>query len=158
MADLQTMSPQAIIRHVKAAGCVERAAVEALRKRLNDDWVISIEEAEWLFQINQQVADNPENCPSWPALYVEAISRFVVMDMESPGEVSASEAEWLRKHIPSDPAALSAADVRLLNHIRDLASNCCGTLEVYFAHASQKSPVSQPLNARVPMDAGIEDE
>ena len=136
MADLQAMSPDGIIKHLKETGKVEQIAVEALSKRLHHDWVISSDEAEMLFQIQQQVGDHSDYCPTWPKMYVEAISRFVVMDMDTPGEVSTTEAEWLRKHIAANPTELSQTEAKLLNQVRALSSKWCPTLEPYFAQAA----------------------
>ena len=139
MADLQAMSPDEIIKHLNDAGSVERAAVEALSKRLHEDWVITADEAEMLFQIQQQVGDHPENCPTWTQLYVEAISRFVVMDMETPGEISPAEAAWLRKHIAAEPGELSQTESKLLNQVRSLSGKWCPSLEPFFAQAASQS-------------------
>ncbi len=57
--------------------------------------------AEFLFDLNDAMTDRP-NHQSWSELVVEAISDHVLEDEESPGEVDATEAEWLVRRIKAD--------------------------------------------------------
>jgi hypothetical protein len=72
-----------------------------LRKELYADGVIDREEADLLFELNDATS-GAANDPSWNALFVEAISDFLLKDEISPGEVDDNEAEWLLARIVKD--------------------------------------------------------
>ena len=58
-------------------------------------------EADFLFDINDAVSGK-ENAPSWKNLFVEALSKHVLEDINSPGEIDEDEAEWLINRIEGD--------------------------------------------------------
>lgn len=58
-------------------------------------------EADFLFELNDATSGNA-NSPAWKDLFVEALSKHVLEDEESPGEIDADEAEWLLKNIEGD--------------------------------------------------------
>jgi sigma-B regulation protein RsbU (phosphoserine phosphatase) len=57
--------------------------------------------ADFLFDLNDAMAGRP-NHPTWTPLFVEAISDHVLADEQSPGEVDASEADWLVQRMEAD--------------------------------------------------------
>lgn len=59
-------------------------------------------EAEWLFELHQHISHQYPLSKSWKALMVDAISRHVLEDEESPDEVDEEEVEWLRQHLLVD--------------------------------------------------------
>ncbi len=136
MSQFQSMSADAIVKHFMEAGVVEPEAVEALEKRINSDWVISADEAEMLFQINQKVGDHDDHCPNWGDFYVHAITRYVVNDMNTPGEISNEEAEWIRKHIHAD-GNLTQNEVKLLRHIKKCTTSYCDSMKPLFDSADR---------------------
>jgi uncharacterized membrane protein YebE (DUF533 family) len=58
-------------------------------------------EADFLFELNDAVSGK-RNDPSWKNLFVEAITRHVLDDETSPGEVDDDEAEYLVSKIQAD--------------------------------------------------------
>jgi len=58
-------------------------------------------EADFLFEINDAVTGKA-NTPGWQALLVEAITKHVLEDEVSPGEVDDDEAAWLIGKIEGD--------------------------------------------------------
>ena len=131
MSQFQSLSADEIVKLVYSTGKVDSEAVQALEKHLQADWVVTIDEAELLFQIDRQIGRHDDNCPSWRSLFIEAISRFVVFDMNTPGEISAEEAEWLRKHL-SPGNELTPNEVQLLRHIRKHSNSCCESMQHLF--------------------------
>ena len=131
MNQFQSLSADEIVRLVFSTGKVDREAVQALEKHLQADWVVTIDEAELLFQIDRQVGRQDENCPSWRPLFVEAISRFVVFDMNTPGEISTEEAEWLRRHL-SPGSDLTPNEVQLLKHMQKHSTSSCESMQNLF--------------------------
>lgn len=69
--------------------------VKSLEQFVKKDWVVDRSEAELMFKINQALGDNDEDCPEWCDFFVATVTRLVVMDMESPGEIDVSEGDWL---------------------------------------------------------------
>ncbi|MGL4101625.1 hypothetical protein ACSX02_12290, partial [Staphylococcus epidermidis] len=51
------------------------------------------EEANWLFELNDAVSGQ-NNSPNWGQLFIEAISKHVLEDVESPNEIDDEEAKW----------------------------------------------------------------
>ncbi len=131
MSHFDHMTADEIIRHLVTDGKISTEAVQLLERKLELDWVVTGDEAEMLFQINQHLGQLEENCPTWADLYVHAITQYLVFDMNTPGEVSTEEAEWLRKHIDAS-GKLSLNDVNLLKQIHKLAKVCCPTLHPLF--------------------------
>jgi len=82
-------------------GIIDAKEVVALRKELYADGVIDKEEADLLFELNDATS-GAANDPSWNALFVEAISDFLLKDEVSPGAVDEAEAEWLLARIVKD--------------------------------------------------------
>ncbi len=134
MNQFQSKTAEEIIKDLVAEGKVSTEAVQALDKHLNADWIITADEAEMLFRINKLVGRNDENCETWTELYVNAIARFVVYDLNTPGEVSADEAEWIQKHISRD-GEMSPSDIKLLQYIRRHATTICDLMQPLFSAA-----------------------
>jgi len=59
------------------------------------------QEADFLFELNDAVSGH-ENHPSWKRFFVEAISKHVLEDEASPGEVDSREAAWLTRKVEAD--------------------------------------------------------
>lgn len=58
-------------------------------------------EAEFLFELNTATSGKP-NDTSWRELFVEAISKHILEDEKSPGEVDDDEGAWLVRQIEGD--------------------------------------------------------
>ena len=69
--------------------------VRELERFVKEDWVIDEDEAKLLFRINGALEGSDNICPEWTQFFVASISRLVVMDMNSPGEIDESEGNWL---------------------------------------------------------------
>ena len=58
-------------------------------------------EADFLFDLNDATSGK-QNCNNWKTFFVEAISKHVLEDEESPGVIDEDEATWLINRIEGD--------------------------------------------------------
>jgi len=77
-------------------------------------------EADFLFDLNDATTGR-ENCPAWRALFVEAISAFLLEDPKSPGVVDSEESDWLVGHCGRD-RKIDGNERALLSYLRRHAS------------------------------------
>lgn len=127
-----SLTPHQIATQAAQAGRITTEQVAALAKHLRADWVICEAEAELLFQINAGVKSSDDNCQSWQQLFAEAISRFLVFDMNTPGEISDEESVWLQQHFKSSHS-LTDSEKFLLGEIRRHAKTVCPNMKALFA-------------------------
>ena len=107
-------------------GVIDEAEVSAIRAKIFDDGVIDQEEADFLFDLNDgtNVGDNHA---SWQALFVEAISSYVLDDESSPNEIDSDEGDWLLNRIEGD-GVCDANEIALLKNIQKKALRIDGKL------------------------------
>jgi len=84
-----------VLKEVLADQSINAEQVRELEKFVGKDRVIGQNEAKFIFRINQALGSNHDDCVEWTQFFVTTISRFVVMDMNSPGEIDESEGDWL---------------------------------------------------------------
>lgn len=108
----------ATLEEIKAAiledGIIDADEAAALKDRLYDDGVIDKEEADFLFEVNDAVSGKA-NDPAWIALFVEALTDYVLADEETPGEVDEDEAAYLIAQIDGDGQVDDIEKALLLN-------------------------------------------
>ena len=121
------------LNHLKADiiedGIVDAKEVATLQEALYEDGIIDQEEADLLFAINDAVSGNA-NDPSWPKFFIDAITKFVLGDEESPGEVDESEFKYLREKIGAD-GQVDETELALVINITKKANNCCDEFNTY---------------------------
>jgi hypothetical protein len=83
-------------------------------------------EADFLFELNDAVTGK-KNDPGWTKLFVEAITKHVLQDEESPGEVDEQEATWLIGKVEGD-GQIDDTEKALMSSIKSKAKSICGTL------------------------------
>ncbi len=98
-------------------GVIDAAEVKEIEEVIFDDGKIDKEEADFLFELNDAVSGK-ENDPSWSALFVRAISSFVLDDDESAGEVDDDEAKYLYEQISGD-GQIDDTEMALLKHLNE---------------------------------------
>ena len=101
---------------ILADGVIDEAEVKQLREVLYADGRIDKEEAEFLFELNDTVSGE-DNHPDWEALFVEAITAFLLEDETSPGEIDDEEAQWLLDKIQGD-GRLDRTERALLDNLK----------------------------------------
>lgn len=85
-------------------------------------------EADMLFDINDATTSNDGHDPSWQAFFVEAISKHVLEDEESPGDIDESEGDWLISKVEGD-GEYDENEKALLSNIKNNAKNIAGKLK-----------------------------
>ena len=73
--------------------------VRSLRRAVYNDGVAEPGEVERLFAIDEGASDFD---PSWPVLFVEAVTDYLVGQVEPLGYISEENADWLIDRIASD--------------------------------------------------------
>ncbi len=84
-------------------------------------------EADFLFRLNDAVTGN-NNTAAWQTLFVEAISKHVLEDDESPGAIDNDEATWLLAKIDGD-GQIDDTEKALLANIKANATSIDDTLQ-----------------------------
>ena len=85
-------------------------------------------EADCLFDINDATTSNDGHDSSWQDFFVEAISKHVLEDEESPGEIDESEGDWLISKVEGD-GEYDLNEKALLAHIKENAKDIAGKLK-----------------------------
>jgi uncharacterized membrane protein YebE (DUF533 family) len=80
---------------------------------------VSRAEADFLFELNDAVSGK-RNTPLWKKLFVEALTKFVLDDEESPGVVDDAEAKYLMFKIKAD-GQIDSTEKALVSNIRKKA-------------------------------------
>jgi hypothetical protein len=101
MTDYMNTPLDELAKDIIADGVVDADEVNGMRERLYADGVIDREEADFLFEVNDAVSGNA-NDPGWKDLFVEALTKHVLDDDVSPGEVDDDETAYLVSKIQSD--------------------------------------------------------
>lgn len=103
-------------KSILADGVIDEQEVKQLHEVLYADGVIDKEEVEFLFDLNDAVSGK-DNHPSWEALFVDAITSFLLEDETSPGIVDEEEAKWLLVKIQGD-GKLDKIELTLLKNLK----------------------------------------
>jgi hypothetical protein len=114
-------------KSILADGVIDAQEVQQLRTELYADGQIDKEEAEFLFELNDAVSGK-DNDPSWTALFVEAITSYLLDDEVSPGEVDEVEAKWLLAKIQGD-GQIDQAEQALLDNLKKKAKKLPAELQ-----------------------------
>lgn len=114
-------------KNLLADGIIDAEEVKQLRKELYADGVIDKEEADLLFELNDATS-GAKNHPSWQALFVEAVSDFLLKDEVSPGTVDDDEAAWLLSRIEKD-GVYDENEKALLKNLKANAKSLSSKLE-----------------------------
>ncbi|MDR3218199.1 MAG: TerB family tellurite resistance protein [Dysgonamonadaceae bacterium] len=106
-------------KSILADGVIDAQEVQQLRAELYADGKIDTEEAEFLFELNDAVSGK-DNDASWEALFVEAITSYLLDDETSPGEVDEAEGKWLLAKIQGD-GQVDKTEQALLDNLKKKA-------------------------------------
>jgi len=104
---------------LREPGKITDLDVRNFRMEVFGDGIVSREEAEAVFAINNTVEDK---CEAWLVFFVEAMVDYTVMQAEPKGYVSVSNAEWLIDQISHDGVVESRSELELLVKIIEKAS------------------------------------
>jgi hypothetical protein len=101
-------------------GFVDPESVTSMTKHYDAHALVCQDKADLLFTINAGVRTSQQNCPAWNQLFAQAICRFVVFDLNSPGEIAESESQWLLQQL-SNLEELTESEICLLKEIQENA-------------------------------------
>ncbi len=126
-----------VLKSVKAAviadGIVDADEVEMMKKVVYGTGGgagegVDCAEANMLFDINDATTNNDGHDASWQVFFVEAISKHVLEDEESPNEIDEDEGDWLISRIEGD-GEYDANEKALLANIKEKATSIEGKLK-----------------------------
>ncbi|WP_421694624.1 hypothetical protein [Aestuariivirga sp.] len=109
-------------------GRIEAQDVLAIRRIIYPDGFISIEEANWLFNLNDQIENYD---PAWRDIFIEALTDFMVNQLAPQGYVSPENVSWLLTKITRDGQVRSDTELDLLVNILDKAISTPEHLAVF---------------------------
>ena len=112
------------IDEIVCRGSVRDVDVLRLKSAFHIDGVISAEEADALFRVNETCAVQD---PAWPVFFIEAVTDYVVNQAEPEGYQTTDGAKWLLARVAKDGVVNRKTDLDLLINV---------------LHKSRWSPVS----------------
>lgn len=145
------------IAEIKARGSIKDADVLKLRRSYYDDGIITAEEADVIFALNDAC---PVQDPAWADCFVETITDYLVEQAEPQGYLTAENAKWLIERIARDGRVDSKTELELLVSVLDKARWAPQSL-VRFALEQVKHAVisgTGPLRSGKQLEPGIVSE
>jgi hypothetical protein len=121
MSNSATALLRALADRIAADGRVEPEEVLAVRRAVFPDGVVSREEAELLFDINEHVANDD---PAWDACFVEAICDHLLNSAEPMGHVTEEGCDWLIVRIDHDSVLERVTELELALKLLEKAESC----------------------------------
>ncbi len=104
-----------LVSEITNAGSIKADDVKKISEKLFADGIIDREKANFLFTVNDTVSGS-DNDPSWPELFVKALTAHVLEDEVSPDVLDEDEANYLIEKIQSD-GVVDATELSLLVNI-----------------------------------------
>lgn len=117
-----------IAQRAAADGQITAEGLLALRREGWGDGIITREEAEALFAVNNALR---ERTPEWCDFFVEAIGEFVLNGTPPRLQCSLEEAEWLIAQIDHDGVVESVVELETMVRIIERAENVPDRLKNY---------------------------
>jgi hypothetical protein len=145
------------IAEIKARGSIRDADVLKLRRNYYDDGIITAEEADVIFALNEAC---PVQDPAWADCFVETITDYLVEQAEPRGYLTTENAQWLIERIGGDGRVDSKTELELLVNVLDKARWAPQSL-VRFALEQVKEAVlsgAGPLRSGKILEPGIVSE
>lgn len=102
--------------------------VLAIRRLIYPDGAISLEEANWLFEVNALVETPSE---AWRRLFIEALTDFTVYQAEPRGHVTEDKVDWLIAQIMLDGRVDPATELEVVINLLEKAISAPDPLAVF---------------------------
>ncbi|MGH6923017.1 MAG: hypothetical protein ACRED5_04530 [Propylenella sp.] len=138
-----------VVADAVASKRVTAGDVTELRRAVYHDGAAEAGEVERLFKIDEAAE---ERDPSWPEFFVEAVTDYLVEQVEPHGYLSEANADWLIARIGSDGVVKTATELELLVKVMERAKSSPERL-VSFALKQVKKAV---VNGEGPLARGGE--
>ncbi len=113
-----TASMPPLVAALVAVRTVAADDVRRLRATVYANGVVSREEAEWLFALDEAQASAD---PAWTEFFLEAVTDYVVRQEMPSGYVSDANADWLVSQISRDEVVKTASELELLVKVLEVA-------------------------------------
>ncbi len=107
-----------VMQRALSARRISDEDVLTMRREVYPDGIIQPYEAEWLFQLDDECA---EQSPAWMTFFVEAITDYVVNQADPEGYISDANANWLMARISRKGRVSSSVELELLVNVLDKA-------------------------------------
>ncbi len=114
MSALKSISSEDILNR----GQIEESDVSRMRRSFYDDGIVTVDEAEQLFVLNDKTTEQHD---TWPWFFVEALTDFIVNQTEPEGYITAENADWLIARISKDGKVENRTELDLLVNVLDKA-------------------------------------
>jgi hypothetical protein len=147
------MSDGDVVAEVVASKRVTEEQVMRLRRSLYGDGRAEAGEVERLFAIDEAASGHH---PSWETLFCEAVTDYIVNQVEPHGYVSEENADWLMARISRDGAVKTATELELLVKVLEKAQSSPGRLSVFALNQVKQAVVhgEGPLAGRRTLTPG----
>lgn len=137
------------VADIKARGSIKDNDVARLRQAYYADSIITPEEAEALFRLNDAC---PVQDPAWADCFVEMITDYLVEQVQPEGYLTAENARWLIDRMSADGKVETKTELELLINVIDKARWVPASL-VRFALEQVKAAV---LTGEGPTRSGLD--
>ena len=121
------MMADEILNRILEDGKVDAEEVSALEAMVNGDWVVDRDEVELLFRVNHAIGNKDEECPQWSKFFVATVTRLVVNDLDTPGEISEDEGNWLGEVLEANRVQ-NDSEKKLIFEIQNTTTKILGKL------------------------------
>lgn len=141
------------INSILARGSINEADVAQFRRVVFEDGIVSPEEAECLFKLNDAIGAKD---PQWPDFFVEALTDYLVFQERPHGYLTSANAAWLIERISTDGLVETKTELELLVNVLEKARWSPVSL-VTFALEQVKTAVisgNGPLRKGMTVEAG----
>lgn len=142
------------INSILARGSINEADVAQFRRVVFEDGIVSPEEAECLFKLNDAIGAKD---PQWPDFFVEALTDYLVFQERPHGYLTSANAAWLIERISTDGLVETKTELELLVNVLEKARWSPVSL-VTFALEQVKTAVisgNGPLRKGMAVEAGV---
>ena len=117
-----------IMTHVAASKHLTADDAKAMRRAVYQDGIIDASELETLFVLDE-AAERRD--PEWSAIFVEAVTDFIVNQEKPQGYVSEANARWLIDRIAKDGVVTTATELELLVTVLEKATSSPDQLSAF---------------------------
>lgn len=116
-----------VLKNIVASSTINAEQVRELESFVRQDWVIDETEGKFLFRLNHALGEDFEGCPEWTHFFVTSITRMVVLDMNTPGQIDEAEGDWLGEMLDEFSVA-NESEQKLLAEIQKTTTAIVGKI------------------------------
>jgi hypothetical protein len=106
------------IDEIVARGSIRETDVRLFRRIFYEDGIVTAEEADLLFKLNDAC---PVQHADWPEFFIEAVTDYLVFQERPQGYITAGNAHWLIDKISCNGVVDSKSELELVVNVLDKA-------------------------------------